>query len=434
MYDRLKKTDGKKIVIIGNSNVSFGVESRLFEELITDFDSSYAVVNFGLYGSIGTKTMLDLAKNYIKKDDIVILIPEEYNQSMSLYFSAKEVWYALDSNRSMFNDLDSTSKEALIGNYVNYVSTKYEHHKNKKPTLGVYSVSSFDERCDLVNYKRDYNIMYNDYDENYLINLNEITIDDSFIEYVNNYNNDIVSKGAKMYYSFSPMNKKAINNTQDEINAFYNKLRIKLNFPIISDINTYIMDSDWFYDSNYHMNTSGMKLRTSLLVNDLKNELGITTKTKFVMIDKPVKPTEGIDGEGDNSCKDYFTYERVGNYYKITGLTEEGKAKEELIIPYQVDGIYVSEFSKDTFYYNNNIKKITIQTNIKRIYDNSFYGCEKLSGVYLMHDNPSMISVGFNLLVGTYANIYVPSDAIGGFINDYFWSAYQERINSYEKD
>ena len=275
--------------------------------------------------------------------------------------------------------------------------------------------------------------MFNDYDENNLINLSNL-IDDSFINYINEYNAGILKKGAKMYYSFSPMNKEAVVNDKEEIDVFYKTLRKKLNFPIISDINRYIMDKEWFYDSNYHLNTSGMKVRTALLVDDLKNELGITSKNNFIMIEKPVKPQDGIEGEGDNSCSDCFIYEKNSNYYKIIGLTEKGLAKEELIIPYQVNGIYVNEFTKDVFSYDKNIKKIVIQKNIKRIYDNSFYGCEKLGGIYLEHDSPSMISVGFNLLVGTMGNIYVDNKIKSSFINDYFFGAYQERIYGYEKN
>ena len=420
MYNRLKTTEGKKVVIIGNSNVSFGVESKLFEELFDD--SSYSVVNFGLYGAIGTKAMLDLAKKHINKDDIIILIPEEYNQSMSLYFSAKEMWYALDSNRSMFFDLDSRSKEALVGNYVDYVAKKVYSHKNISSTsnLGVYSVHSFDERCDMTNYDREYNIMFNDYDENNPIDLNSIIIDDNFFNYINEYNLDILKKGAQMYYSFSPMNKESIVNNQEDIDKFYETLKDKIHFPIISDINNYILEKEWFYDSNYHLNTSGMKLRTYMLVNDLKNELGITTKTDFKMVEKPVKPNSEIVGEGNNSCSDCFTYEKNGNYYKITGLTELGLTKEELIIPYQVDGIYVSEFSKEVFQNNTIIKKITIQSNIQRIYDNSF--------------SPSNISVGFSLLNGTNTFVYVSNEVKTNFIGDYFWGNYQERIRDYEKD
>lgn len=431
MYERLKEEDNKKIVVIGNSNVSFGLESKLFEELMED----YSVVNFGLYGSIGTKAMLELAKNYINKDDIVILVPEEYSQSMSLYFSATEFWYALDSNRSMFNDLDSKSKKALIGNYTDYVSKKIKEKNNKDFNgFGVYSKASFDENCDLTNYPRDYNIMFNDYDENNPIDLTKLAIDDSFIDYVNEYSSFVESKGAKMYYSFSPMNEKSIINTKEEINEFYNNLREKLNFPIISDINHYIMDSGWFYDSNFHLNSSGMKLRTYFLVEDLKNEIGNTTKTNYIVPDMPIKPSEDIVGEGDNSSKDYFVYERSGNYYKIVGLTEEGLEQEELIIPYQVDGLYINEFSNDVFSYNKKIKKIIIQKNIKRIYDNSFYGAESLQGVYLLHDSPQEISVGFNLLVGTATMVYVDENIKITFINDYFWGAYQGRILGYEKN
>ena len=118
-----------------------------------------------------------------------------------------------------------------------YVSKKYISHKNnnKVNNLGVYSVKSFDEYCDLTNYDRSYNIMFNDYDENNVIDLASIDISDDFIDYLNEYNTDIVNKGARMYYSFSPMNKEAIINSKDEINDFYLELRNKLNFPIISN-------------------------------------------------------------------------------------------------------------------------------------------------------------------------------------------------------
>ncbi|MCD8308531.1 MAG: hypothetical protein LUD19_01655 [Clostridia bacterium] len=36
MYSRLKNAEGKKIVIIGNSSVAFGVDSALMEELLAD--------------------------------------------------------------------------------------------------------------------------------------------------------------------------------------------------------------------------------------------------------------------------------------------------------------------------------------------------------------------------------------------------------------
>lgn len=65
MYTRLKNTDGKKIVIIGTSSVAFGVDSALMESELALAGENYSVVNFGLYGALGTKVMLDLSEKLI---------------------------------------------------------------------------------------------------------------------------------------------------------------------------------------------------------------------------------------------------------------------------------------------------------------------------------------------------------------------------------
>ena len=39
------------------------------------------VVNFGLYANLGTKYMLDIAKDFIGKDDIVIIAHSPFNNT-----------------------------------------------------------------------------------------------------------------------------------------------------------------------------------------------------------------------------------------------------------------------------------------------------------------------------------------------------------------
>ena len=88
MYDRLCGIKGKKRVIIGTSSVAFGVDSALIEDQLALAGEEYSVVNFGLYGALGTKIMLDLSENRINEGDIVILAPEPYSLTMTNYFSA----------------------------------------------------------------------------------------------------------------------------------------------------------------------------------------------------------------------------------------------------------------------------------------------------------------------------------------------------------
>lgn len=109
MWKKLKTVEGPKIVIVGNSAVAFGVDSALLQEELEADGFEYAVCNFGLYGAIGTRAMLDLSEKYIKKDDIVLFMPEINAQSLSLYFSAKDFWYAADSDFSLLFSLDGVA-------------------------------------------------------------------------------------------------------------------------------------------------------------------------------------------------------------------------------------------------------------------------------------------------------------------------------------
>lgn len=174
--------------------------------------------------------------------------------------------------------------------------------------------------------------------------------------------------------------------------------------------------------------TAAWAVRTVQLVNDLKNQLGNTTKTEYALPQKPVKPQKDIEGEGDNRCAQYFTYQRDGNYYVITGLTREGAQKKELIVPYQVNGLYVKSFAASVFSGNDIIESVTIQENIRSVSDNSFKGCANLKKIVLKHAEPSQITVGYGLLNGTSSAICVSELSVSAFKNNYFWGHYTENI------
>lgn len=429
MYARLKQTEGKKVVIVGNSNVAFGVDSALMEELLREGGLDYTVCNFGLYGAIGTRAMLDLSRGQIGEGDIVIFVPEISEQLLSLYFSAEEMWYALDSGMDMFMSFDNDVRGTLVGGFFGYTAKKYAQWRSGEPAKpsGVYAHASFDGRCDLKNYGRPYNIMPGGADANNPIALQPSVFGGDFIDYVNGYCADISARGAEMYYSFPPINREGVADASEQtLDEFFSFVSQSFNFPVISDISDYIMDKEWFYDSNFHLNSSGMTVRTVRLVNDIKNQLGNTTKTEAVLPEKPVMPDPGIEGEGDNSCADCFTYEQDGNYYIITGLTEKGRTQKNIVVPYQVDGLYVREFIAQTFAGNTAVESITVQANIGVLYDGSFDGCTNLKEVVLKHTSPLDISVGYSLTRGWDGAIYVPKESLGAFTNNYFWGVYAD--------
>lgn len=435
LYDKLKNTEGKKIVVLGNSNVAFGVDSALAEKLLKEAGLDYAVCNFGLYGALGTKMMCELAGSQIDGGDIVIFTPELVPQSLSAYFSAEEAWRALDGDMEMYCNFSSETKHSLIGAYFGYVSKKLSLYRSGEAAQGsgIYAKSSFDGNCDLKNYPRPYNIMPGGSDTNNPIVFDNSLISESFLTYINEFANQVDRKGAQMFYSFAPMNAGAVSFSEmQKAEDFYRYLDDMLDFRMISNIEDYIMESEWFYDSNYHLNESGMTVRTVKLVNDIKNELGNSTKTGCELPTKPVVPDEEVEGEGDNSDAALFEYRLDGSYYTIVGLTEAGKAADELTVPYQVNGIYVKAFLPLVFFDNKNIKSVTIQENIHTLSDGSFLGCDNLTSIILKHAEPADIAVGYGLLEGVgNCVVYVPEGSLSQFKNNYFWSRYARQLQGY---
>lgn len=436
MYARLKNTQGKKIIILGNSNVAFGVDSALAERLLKEAGEDYSVCNFGLYGALGTKMMCELAENCIKKDDIVIFTPELNAQSLSTYFSAEEAWYALDSDMAMFGSLSNQSKSSLAGSYFSYTAKKLKLHNGGKPAeaSGIYAKASFDDNCDLKNCERPNNIMPNGADMNNPVELDANAFSDDFVKYINDYAANVKNRGGRFCYSFAPMNAYSMAEKEiDEAEAFYDTVAKIFDFDVISKAEDYIMDGEWFYDSNFHLNESGMTVRTVKLVNDIKNFLGNTTKTDCVLPEKPVIPNPDIVGEGDNSCADMFEYRLDGSYYTIVGLTDAGKLATDLILPYQVDGVYIKAFLPLVFMENKTIKSVTVQENIHNISNACFIGCDRLEKIIFRHTEPAEISVGYELLAGVPGSckIFVPSAALSKFENNYFWGKYAKQLQGY---
>ena len=434
MYDNIREAEGNRIIVVGNSNIAFGVDSALAEELLKAGGLDYSVCNFGLYGSLGTKMMLDVAIKEARRGDVVVLATEFSSQSLSTYFSPVEAWYALDYDLSMFLSFPEEQRGALAGAFAGYVAEKYGYYSSGSPAQpsGIYAASSFDEHCDLKNFNREYNIMSGGYDANNPISLDGGLFTADFVGYVNDCSAYLSGKGASLWLSFPPINASALTADYDAA-GFQHEVISLFDCPVISDIDDYIMDEGWFYDSNFHLNSAGMTMRTVQLVNDIKNQLGNTTKTEIVLPNMPVAPDESVEGDGDNTDKDCFTYELEDGRYTVTGLTDEGRAATELVLPYQVDGIYITAFTADVFAGHKSLTSVTIQDNISALPDGCFSGSTALRSIYLGHGDPADISVGYGLFDGTSSalKVYVPEDALASFTNNYFWGRYADRIKAY---
>ena len=437
MFRRLKNAEGKKIVLIGNSALAFGVRPDLIKEEFPD----YNVVNFGLYGVLGTKLMLDLSEVNISEGDIIIIIPELIEQTSSLYFSATDVWRAVDGDHLMLRHIKGENRSYMVGAFPTYVGEKFSYFSRIKDSSasGVYSASAFkDENGNEVGYMtydRPHNVMAGGYDPANLDGYGVEAVADDFIKYLNEYARTAEKKKASVYFGFTPMNSLALGdkNAPEFSDGICSFLSEKLDFSLLGTPEKYFLDHEWFFDNNFHMNSAGAIVYTDLIVEDLKLALGITVPNKIVLPKKPEIPVNVV--YGDNEDADCFVYEirsgATGDYVRLTGLSEEGATRTYLTIPSDYGGVPVTEFSPEVFAGNRNIGTIVLSSNIGTIYDNSFDGAIRLSRLVFSHDSVLGINMGSDFLKGADdCLIYIKEgvstvDCAGG------WARYQGRIRYY---
>ena len=381
-YERLKETSGKRIVLVGGSGVAFDCDSALMD----DFFPSYEIVNFGMYAGLGTKAVMDLSENYIHEGDIVILSPEQSEQTFSDYFNGEYMWQAADGAFGMLRDLKSENFEAMLGNFPRFALEKLNYvMKGQKPqTDSIYQKKSFNTYGDIELDTCRENILPNGYDVNQKVRFTENVVQPEFMDYMNDWAKRLEKKGVVVWYRYCPVNKLSVED-MDDLAAYDVFLRQKLDFPVIGNPENSLMEAEWFFDTNFHLNQPGKEVNTVQLIRDMKAMLG---DDRAVTVELPEKP--------------HRTWGEVSAETRIwTAKDSETYQGEETIV---------------------------IPENVTQIEDYAFSNCAGLKQIVLEQKDPSKCIVGQHLLDGTGAEILVPQMSVDSYKRNYFWSVYAGRI------
>ena len=430
--EELYTAEEEKIVIIGGSAVSFGVDAALLEETL-----DRKVVNFGLYATLGTKAMLDFSLDAIDEGDIVVVAPEMNAQTWSLYYNAEAMWQAVDGHFSLLSQIAEDDLPAMLGGFWRFAASKLSYFlkDGDLDPEGIYNASSFDEKGFIRhNRDRDYNVMAGEVDATMPIDFDTSIISADFIEYLNEYIAAAEEKGAVVYIDFCPMNELALplDITMEDLEAFVAYLDENVNCEIIGDPNNMIYRSGYFFDSNFHLNSVGATLHTKQLALDLAEVLGGDIKVKIDVPKMPEIPKEDISLEYDENEK-YFLFEEKANGAVIVGVSELGKQQSTLTTPVAVNGKKVVFLAADAFAGCENLTELFITANIGQIPDGTFRGAGNLTKIHVLAADPNMTTVN-NLSGGARdglseaARFLVPAGSLDAYKTNYFWNPYAAYI------
>lgn len=420
----LKETKGKRIVLIGGSSIPFGFDSSMVESKLLFHD--FKVIDFGMYAALGSNVMLDFVRPEIHEGDILIFLPEIHRQTLSMYYNGTSMWQALDGDFSNLRYCSKEMKDSLLGELYSFSQSKFRYNFVDRMTVeGIYQKASFERHGDIRKELLPCNMMPEGYDPTTRIEFDDELLDLEFMSYLNDFAKTVHQKKANLYYAFPPMNRLCIDD-EEKLDGFYDALKEKLDFEIMGNPHDSVMDYEWFYDTNYHLNASGSVLFTKNMIQNIKLALNDSSMTDITIPPKPIPKADDGNKDGDNSDEDCFEYKPVRNGYVIT---KSIKNKDRMILPYRHDGKKVIGFEPWVFQNNALLQEVTIQDNILNLPDDSFYGCTSLEKIHLINSNPYSLKAGDDFLNGCDADIYVASEVYGKYITSYgFGGRFSDRI------
>ncbi len=259
----LEETKAPKIILTGGSNVLFGYDSKLISEALNK-----PIVNHSIHAGYGLKYILDDLEQFVHSGDQIILSPEYSHFTEKKYLGSEPILFSLTAKpqnikllsvkqicnvlpfvpKFSFDRLKSFASVALRG-----------EAKIEENVYGQYAINSFGDNNKHWNLRK---VKFHPYVFNGKLN------DDAF-KMVMEFKRNIEKKGAILLITYPSLCKSSFDLNLETIKKIDKRLKA-FNLPIIGKPKDFVYDDNLFYDSPYHLNGKGVKLRSSALVNILK--------------------------------------------------------------------------------------------------------------------------------------------------------------------
>jgi hypothetical protein len=262
----LVHTKSPRIIFIGGSNLSYGLNSQIIKDSL-----HLNPINTGISQGLGIKYMLDNTLPFVKKGDIIVLIPEYFHFYNDYdYISMYTIHTALDIDKSKFkllnfkqrlNSLQFIARISLSKfNPTEYVGFEVDPIDNRY---------SYNEYGDIFPHLKDTKIAYSEFPKDmYDVSM----FNEEVIRKIIEFQNKVIELGGEFYISYCVIQDKSFINWEKIIKRVEEEF-IKNEFTIIGTPERYILPDSLLSNSPGHPNKEGADIRTLLFLEDFKKTI-----------------------------------------------------------------------------------------------------------------------------------------------------------------
>lgn len=283
-HRRLAQAGSPKIVLVGGSNQAYGTDSKMIERA-----TGCPVVNMGMNGFLGVRYMLEEVRPYLHPSDIVVVAFEwdffyspvdgtasalfalvRARPEAFTYLSPKQKLRVLlvipdvaqQKVMRLLREGIAATKDQVTGGHSSGESTAMEF------ILNIETLRGFTPEGDLVRhlgvtwpFKRDGGVIPE-----------SEKIEIPMIDMLRDFTVEMNNRDIAVMLSYSP----AIRYFYDRYQRSFEEVHglVQAMPPLIAPSSpaNYSFDVNYFFDSVYHLNAEGRKLRTQRLIDDLQSQ------------------------------------------------------------------------------------------------------------------------------------------------------------------
>ena len=251
----LATTPSPRIIFVGGSNLSLGIDSKRIKDSL-----NINIINTGLTMQLGLKYMVDDVSIYIKKGDIVVFAPEWQH-----FYS---YMYGFDEQLPIVMKLCNWSKIYLLN---------LRQLSNAFKGIPIYLLQNLlpQRRTDYTTPNSNYNEFGDQYTHWYLNTTHKSNprpikekFDKEFGKYFIDKINELQTKCTVIMMPPSTCDV-AMKKWDKQVKEVENFLK-ENGHPFIIDPDSFSFAEEYMYDSDYHLKKKGVDIRTSLVIEALK--------------------------------------------------------------------------------------------------------------------------------------------------------------------
>jgi hypothetical protein len=261
----LRATPGPRLILVGGSNLSFGIDSRVLAD-----ELGVNPVNTGLHATLGLRYMMASTLPYVRRGDVVVLVPEYSHYYGDRAYGGEELLRTVvDVDRRSIATL-TPAQWANVARYLPKLAltklrpAEYTHRQGAEP--GVYERRSFNRYGDAVAH---WGLPREPFAPNEPA---PGAFNGRVVEDIRKFEARVRARGAVLYLSFPGLQAASFANLRGQIAEVDAKLR-EAGFVILGTPQRYAIPEEFMFNTPYHLTRQGADLRTRRLVADLRERL-----------------------------------------------------------------------------------------------------------------------------------------------------------------